>query len=297
MPAAAWKELEVTCIPPSERTHVFHSSGTTEHRPSRHFHHADSLAVYSRAATAGFAHRYPGAASRPVLWALTPSAEDAPRSSLAYMLGCLNRAFDANGSEFFGRTTPQGWAVDTDRWIKRLHDFSGTAQPVYLIGTAFSFVHALDDPAFQRGLPPLPPGSHIVETGGYKGRSREMPRTELHTELAARFAVPRGSVVTEYGMSELSSQAYSEPVGESDSPLVFRFPPWARALVVSPESGREVADGAVGILRIIDLANVWSALGIQTADLALRRGDAFELLGRLPEAEARGCSLLSVPRS
>ena len=118
-------------------------------------------------------------------------------------------------------------------------------------------------------------------------------------------------------MSELSSQAYDRVAGEvhgqrseardqsvevagnPQSPIlnpqssISRFPPWSRALVLSPETGREVADGETGLLRIFDLANVRSVMAIQTEDLAVRRGDAFELIGRAAQAEPRGCSLMS----
>ena len=93
-------------------------------------------------------------------------------------------------------------------------------------------------------------------------------------------------------MSELSSQAYSHWL-DTRGPGVLRFPPWARALVISPETGNEVADGATGLLRLLDLANVASVLCLQTEDLAIRRGSDFQLLGRRPEAESRGCSLMS----
>jgi hypothetical protein len=100
-------------------------------------------------------------------------------------------------------------------------------------------------------------------------------------------------------MSEVSSQAYDSagPKSETQSPKserVFHFPPWARARVISPETGREVADGETGLLQVFDLANTFSVMAIQTEDLAVRRGTSFELLGRAPQAEARGCSLMSL---
>lgn len=99
-------------------------------------------------------------------------------------------------------------------------------------------------------------------------------------------------------MSELSSQAYdlklvvpdmAEPAREG----VFHFPPWARARIVSPETGREVADGETGLIRVFDLANLHSVLAVQTEDIGIRRGDGFELLGRAAVSEPRGCSLMS----
>jgi hypothetical protein len=94
-------------------------------------------------------------------------------------------------------------------------------------------------------------------------------------------------------MSELSSQAYDTTPHQLERGRVFRFPPWARVQVISPETGREVPEGETGLLRIWDLANVWSVLAIQTEDMAVRRGNGFELVGRAVQAEPRGCSLMA----
>ncbi|HEY2082585.1 MAG TPA: hypothetical protein VGI88_07345, partial [Verrucomicrobiae bacterium] len=154
-------------------------------------------------------------------------------------------------------------------------------------GTAFSFVHLLDYLAEKNLRFTLPPGSRVMETGGYKNRSRFLPKAELHALIVERLGVPASEILCEYGMSELGSQAYAAGGGD------FHFPPWARAQVISPETGREVRDGETGLLRICDLANVFSAMAIQTEDLAIRRGDGFELIGRAALAEPRGCSLMA----
>ncbi len=146
-----------------------------------------------------------------------------------------------------------------------------------------------------------------METGGYKNRSRSMPKAELHALITKHLGVPRANIICEYGMSELSSQAYAVtsdkwPVTSKDgaathhSSLVthhFQFPPWARVQIISPETGREVAEGETGLIRIFDLANVFSVAAIQTEDLGIRRGDDFELIGRAQLAEPRGCSLMA----
>ena len=124
-----------------------------------------------------------------------------------------------------------------------------------------------------------------METGGYKSRSRSLPKAELHSLITEWLGVPPSQVVCEYGMSELSSQAYDCELGKADRRVrsnsrIFHFPPWARAQVVSPETGREVAEGETGLIRVFDLANVFSVMAIQTEDLAVRRGDGFELIGR-----------------
>ena len=126
-----------------------------------------------------------------------------------------------------------------------------------------------------------------METGGYKGRSRELTKPELHRFIAEQLGVTASEIICEYGMSELSSQAYDGGTRR------FQFPPWARVQIVSPETGCEVGDGETGLARIYDLANVFSVLAVQTEDLAIRRGDGFELLGRATAAEPRGCSLMA----
>lgn len=289
LPAAAFKEMEVTTIPPEERTAEFRSSGTTEQIPSRHFHHAASMDLYSTSVREGFRWRFGTLQWPGGLLSLTPSPDAAPHSSLAHMLGVLAGEFWPERTQFVGRVTPEGWTVDVTSVVARIR---ATPAPLFLCGTAFNFVHLLDALG-GRSPALLPPGSWILETGGYKGRSRELKRSDLHQALSDALGVPRPAIFTEYGMCELSSQAYTGSGSREWPSEVLRFPPWARALVISPETGREVADGEAGWVRIIDLANVWSVLALQTTDLAIRRGDGLELLGRAPQAEARGCSLLS----
>jgi hypothetical protein len=161
-----------------------------------------------------------------------------------------------------------------------------------LLGTAFLFLNLLDAMDAPVTRLHLPPGSRILETGGYKGRTRSVPKAELHTLLCSRLGLPQSNIITEYGMAELSSQAYDRICGhKAGTPL--HFPPWARARIISPETGVEAMDGEAGLLQIFDLANVHSVLAIQTEDLAVRWWDGFELIGRQPRAEARGCSLMA----
>jgi hypothetical protein len=134
-----------------------------------------------------------------------------------------------------------------------------------------------------------------METGGYKNHSRTMPKDELHALITERLGIPESHIICEYGMSELSSQAYDRKVGSQKSEVRrFQFPPWARVQIISPETNREVANGETGLIRVFDLANVFSVMAIQTEDLGVRCGDGFELIGRAQFVEPRGCSLMSV---
>ncbi len=329
-PTTAFKEFEFTSLAPAERTAVFHSSGTTDHRPSRHFHTTESLAVYEASLLPWFAqhmlaevaaHVLPPSSpspppgeragvrgqgvqqtdARPNFLSLAPPPAQAPHSSLVHMFATVSRAFGSPGSRFLGTTgTDRAWSLDFDVALDHLRLAERSAQPVVLLGTAFMFVHLLDE-LEQRGFAlALPAGSCVMETGGYKGRSRELPKAELHALITARLGIPPSHLVCEYGMSELSSQAYDRVAGDASAsrptphaPRPFSFPPWCRALVISPETAREVANGQTGLLRLFDLANVRSVMAIQTEDLAVRRGDGFELIGRAAQTEARGCSLLA----
>ncbi len=298
VPTAAFKEFAFTSLPPARRRRVFQSSGTTTGNPGRVFHDAASLELYAASVLAWFqphllpARGRPGApALRFVL--LTPPVEQAPHSSLAEMAERVAEAFGAGAAVSAGRVDSAGtWRVDFESLLGALHAAAAEGQPVCLLGTAFSLVHLLDRLAETRLRLRLPPGSRVMETGGYKGRSRELSRAELHAALTEWLGVPASHLVGEYGMCELASQAYDRVVGQT-APRQYRFPPWARALVVSPETGREVAEGEAGLLRVVDLANARAVLAVQTEDLAVRRGAGFELLGRVAGAEARGCSLLA----
>ncbi|HYG36187.1 MAG TPA: hypothetical protein VEC99_15455 [Clostridia bacterium] len=327
IPTFAFKDLELSCIPANQRTAVFFSSGTTEQRPSRHFHSPESLAIYeasllpwfnrhllSSAEESLMAGANPSAEASPALpreplgrsrasgcsmLALTPSADEAPNSSLVHMFTTIERELLFNRSAFTGRVLTDGaWAVDLHATIEYLRQITEAGDRVLVLGTAFSFVHLLDFLAEHHVRLMLPAGSRVLETGGYKGRSRALPKAELHSLITAWLSIPSSHIVCEYGMSELSSQAYDLVYGSSYNTIQsparrFQLPPWAQVQIVSPETGRLVSEGEAGLIRICDLANVFSVMAIQTEDLAVRHGYGFELIGRATQAEPRGCSLMA----
>jgi hypothetical protein len=289
VPTSAFKELELTSLAPDERAVVFHSSGTTEQKPSRHFHCAESLATYETSLWNWFQQNCGSQIADCGLVILTPPPSKAPHSSLVHMFETVRQKLGVPESCFFGNVANGAWVLDFDAVLEVLAPGRQTpdARPLLMLGTAFSFVHLLDylvenDLRFN-----LPAGSRVMETGGYKNRSREMSKAELHALITGRLGVPRESIICEYGMSELSSQAYGKSSG------AFQFPPWARAQIISPEIGHEVADDETGLIRVLDLANIFSIAAIQTEDLAIRRGDGFEMIGRAQSAEPRGCSLMT----
>ena len=311
VPASAFKELELTSLAKEERTTVFHSSGTTGQERSRHFHSAESLALYEASLRPWFEQhmladvndlveeQLLGPLDKLPFLALTPPPTAAPHSSLVHMFDTVRSEFGARDSLFAGHTDASGaWMLDLDAALFAIRKSMCANRPLILLGTAFNFVHLLDHFAANNMRYRLARGSRVLETGGYKGQSREVPKQELPALISKHLGIAPENIVTEYGMSELSSQAYDRVAGvqgqPSASPLLFQFPPWCRAQVISPETGREVTEGETGLLRLFDLANVRSVMAIQTEDLAVRRDEGFELLGRVVQSEPRGCSLMSL---
>jgi hypothetical protein len=154
-------------------------------------------------------------------------------------------------------------------------------EPSIVLGTAFHFLNL-----FEAGLSlKLPEGSRAMETGGFKGRAREISKRELYRLITERLGIEH--IINEYGMTELSTQFYDREPGSD----IKDVPHWARVLVIDPRTGMEAPPGERGLIRVFDLANLWSAMCIQTEDIGVARGDGFEILGRASGAEARGCSL------
>jgi len=280
VPTTAFRDFEITSLLLNERTTVFHSSGTTGTVFSRHWHDSSSLAVYENSLQSWFhAHLAPEDCRT---LSLTPAPAEAPHSSLAHMM--LTVQHTAN---FSGTNSPRGWEVNADTAQRACVGAIDGNQPLLIMGASFSFVQWLDG---MKAPIALPTGSRVMETGGYKGRSRELPKSELHALIAQKLGVRPDHIISEYGMCELGSQAYDRIVGRTDCPT-FTFPAWARIRIVSPETQAEVAEGETGLLQVFDLANIRSVLAILTGDLAVRRGDGFELIGRATASEPRGCSL------
>lgn len=172
-----------------------------------------------------------------------------------------------------------------------------TNTTVFVFGTAFNLL-AFGDECVKSNLRfELPAGSRVLDTGGYKGRTREVPRAEFQNMLCECFGISKNFLLNEYGMTELSSQFYESrlphtPLGDEREGVKF-MPPWMRVLAVDPNTMQPLPSGEIGMLRMYDLANVDSVLAIQTEDLGRAWQDRIELLGRASDAELRGCSLLT----
>jgi len=290
VPTDAFKAAALVCGDPAGAQAVFRTSGTTRGRERRGTHYVPTLALYDAALRAGFtAHLLPGGA-RPLVLSLVPAPEDLPDSSLSHMIGEVMRDFAAPGSGWFV-SADGGIAHDDLRDALRSAEAEGT--PVCIPGTAFAFVHWLDALAAAGERFHLPEGSRVMDTGGFKGRSREVTRAELYAAIEDRLGIAPRWCVNEYGMTEMSSQYYDGAAG-SAAPVDQRLhvaPAWVRTQAADPETLRPLPHGELGVLRHYDLANLNSVMAIQTADLGFTTPAGFRVIGRAQGAEARGCSI------
>ncbi|TVR41603.1 MAG: acyl transferase [Bacteroidia bacterium] len=252
-----------------EAAHTFVSSGTTGAEPS--VHPVRDVGLYEKSFVNCF-RRFYGEPGSWCILALLPSYLERKGSSLVYM---AKRLIDLSGH-------PEGgfYLDDLDGLADKLKKLSRDGQPILLLGVSF----ALLDLAEQH---PMPLKNVIVmETGGMKGRRREMIREELHHVLCSAFHQDR--IHSEYGMTELLSQAYSQGGGS------FACPPWMSILIRdSHDPLTFTGHQRTGGINVIDLANIYSCSFIATGDLGRTYPDGhFEVLGRFDNSDVRGCNLM-----
>jgi hypothetical protein len=208
------------------------------------------------------------------------------------MLGAALDGLSGGEGGFF--VTEDG-VIDTVGLSDALVEATARGTPILLAGTAFAFVHWLEWLQEQNGGFALPPGSMIMETGGFKGRSRVLERMEFYASLSEAHGIPFEAIVNEYGMTELLSQFYdNRGMATSDMTLEARRhvpPPWVRTRVLDPNTLSALPIGEPGLLCHYDLANAGSVMAVLTEDLGVAVDDGFRVLDRAQGAEPRGCSL------
>lgn len=266
LPVAAWRVGKAGAIYNGIPVAKYRSSGTTSNNRSESVLDEDGFALYAAALRVGFRTTFGHRGER--ILALMPDAENAPESSLSAMCSILGADF------FFG-----------DAWQSRLaHELKHANEPVVVFGTAFAWVHFIDA---SSDVITLPMGSRLIETGGYKGKSRELPKALLYETLAERFVISVEDIWSEYGMCELSSQFYSKG---PDARL--RPSPSIRSIAINPFNGSVCLPNEDGLLVHIDAANWCTYAAIETQDWG--NVDALghvELKGRAPGAPPKGCSI------
>jgi hypothetical protein len=285
VPAGAFKEAALCTFDPGCAELIFQTSGTTTGAGGVHY--MESARLYDASLLAGFNYALLRDARDPLRYCmLLPSLEQKPRSSLTYMMDRVAKTFGDGKHSWY----VDGDTIEPGRFIEDIRDAQKSDVPLCIAGTAFAFVNVLDELARPEARPalPLPSGSRIMETGGFKGRTRTIDRTRLYKLLADVFSLPAHDIVGEYGMTELTSQYYDYSFDEMRSK---GSPPWLRSYAVD-EHGKQVPPGIVGALVHVDLANRSSCVAIQTEDLgAVFEDGSLALVGRDRGAELRGCSL------
>ena len=283
MPAAAFATLDLATDPPVE---LFRSSGTLGAARSVHRHPFPDL--YRAVVDASFPSACLPRGDRPPMLALVPPRDVAPDSSLGFMVDHVLARFGGEGSAY--GIGARGVEMGRCRSWLAAHQRGG--RPVLILSTALALADLLDFLGRMNLHFRLPPGSAIFETGGFKGRTREIDRDALLDQAARWLGVPPTAVVSEYGMTELTSQAYTRTLTGGAAGL-FVAPRWMRVRALDPSTLAELPAGENGILAIFDLANLGSALHLLTEDLGRVDGEGFRLAGRAGDAELRGCSLLA----
>ena len=285
VPASAFKDFTIAGFPAEDAVAEFQTSGTTREKPGRHFFH--TLELYDAAITHNFApHLLPDNARLPMM-VLAPSLPEALHSSLSHMMGVVMREFGAVDSAYY----VERGQLCVERLVAALREAERNRQPVFLLGTAFAFVDLSDHLREHNATFQMAEGSRAMDTGGFKGRSRQVSKKELYGSLEECLGIPPARVVNEYGMTELSTQFYDQTLREGRQTDRKVAPPWSRVLIIDPSTGQDAEEGERGLIRVYDLANLWSAMCVQTEDLGVAGGNVFEVLGRAAGAEVRGCSL------
>ncbi|RDV36694.1 acyl-protein synthetase [Bradymonadaceae bacterium TMQ3] len=286
VPTDAFKALNLFSGPESVRT--FRTSGTTQ--GARGQHHFATLELYRAALHPTFVRFCNPEKSALRLIILAPSPADLPDSSLSFMLGELMERWGAPGSCFVVELRENAWHLDPTTLERALDEASTDTTPTMLLGTAFGFVELLDR---TRACWTLPEGSRLMETGGFKGRSRTVDKADLYRLFEERLGIPASRCISEYSMTELSSQTYTDALASPEPTGRLFAPPWLNLSVVDPLTLQPLTEpGTTGLIRFIDLANLDSVMAIQTSDRGILHPDgSLELLGRAPDAELRGCSL------
>lgn len=247
---------------------VFTSSGTTGTIPSKHY--VASEALYQESFLKGFELVY-GPVHEWVILALLPSYMERGGSSLVYMFDKLIQKTKMSESGFY--------LDDYENLIRQILELEQQGRKTILLGVSYALLDLLEIQNFQLR------NTIVMETGGMKGRRKELVKEALHGELKKGFGV--SEIHSEYGMTELLSQAYSKGNG------IYRTPPWMRILTRDTEDPFHYVEGTTGGINVIDLANIYSCAFIETQDLGKLYSDgSFEILGRFDNTDIRGCNLM-----
>ena len=292
VPTAAFKEVPLVTGSPDHAEAIFRTSGTSAGPEKRGIHYVLDVSIYHFALIPNFAACVLPDGAELRLLSLIPSGAELPDSSLSHMVSVLVDRLGAPNSGFFASASH---GIADAHVAAALEHAEADDVPVCLLGTSFAFVHWLDRAAARGERYALPAGSRVMDTGGYKGRSREVDADEMRQRYHEMLGVPPSHCINEYGMTEMCSQFYDSSLRDTargrERARHKLVPPWVRTRVVDPETLDPVAPGEIGLLQHFDLANLNSVMAIQTEDAGFAVEDGLHLLGRAPGATPRGCSI------
>ncbi|MCG2417986.1 acyl transferase [Aequorivita sp. F47161] len=267
LPIQFFKSHKIITGNTAEET-IFTSSGTTGSITSKHF--VSDLKLYETSFQKAFEQQY-GKPENYTILALLPSYLEREGSSLIYMVESLIEKSNNTESGFY--------LYEMEALIEKLDALEKNNQKTLLIGVSYALLDLIEKRKFQLK------NTIVMETGGMKGRRKEMIKEELHEILKNGFGVAK--IHSEYGMTELLSQAYSTGDG------IFNCPPWMKVLTRDTEDAFTYTSGKTGGINVIDLANLHSCAFIATQDLGKTFDDGFfEIIGRFDSSDIRGCNLM-----
>lgn len=303
LPVESFKRADLNPFDASRIVAEFYSSGTTGSQRSSHKFR--DLSLMQRAIFYQFSLMLGRCVIKEARFiSLMPSPKDQPHSSLGYMIGQFVENIGVEGSNYF--FTPDK-GLDVEGLIETFEAAKRDGVALHLMGPSFAYVQLLDALGNRRFQ--LPEGSCLLETGGYKGQTREVPKTILRDQLSETLGIARRGIYGEYGMSELSSQAYEVCAwnceGELPEEGLYIFPNWMECIIFNPDNMAPVLPGHEGQIALFDLCNIDSAAFILTGDIGMRvelpaelsrrivghPSYALKLSGRAPDAVAKGCSM------
>jgi phenylacetate-coenzyme A ligase PaaK-like adenylate-forming protein len=284
VPISGFKELTLSCTPPASAARIFMTSGTTQ-ADVRGKHYHPHLLVYDESMTRHFSQRFMRGHNKIRMGILFPSETLMPNSSLAHYLALAKTRFGTSDSVYLIDES----GVNLPLAISDLTDAQNSGQPYALLGASYSLVHLMDALQAQGLEFKLPVGSRVLDTGGFKGQSRELTPEAFYEQLAKTFGVHASHCINMYGMTELSTQFYDD--GNATWPSVKSGPGWIRTRVVDHMTGEDMPDGVPGVLVHCDLANFNSVSTILTEDVGVIAPEGFVLMGRAGGSAAKGCSL------
>lgn len=283
VPINAFKHATFSAIPPKEALFVYMTSGTTSGIKGKNYH--KDLDVYDLAMTSFFKKMFLSDCSKIEMAILFPTPQELPNSSLAHYLEVAKSTFGTvNSATYIDKN-----GIQYSELIKALRQSEAHKTPFALLGASYSIVHLIEYLEEHNLAFKLPVGSRVLDTGGYKNRSKELPQQEFYDKVSNLFNIPKDMCINMYGVTELSTQFYDK--GNETSPSIKFAPHWCRSRVVNPMTMEDVAYNEKGILIHYDLANYNSVATIMMEDVGEPTQEGFILHGRTEGALAKGCSL------